>query len=59
LDRKKDVIAMEDPSYMEAFWEGFTRGVGWLLANPFDFTLASKIEGLLQETKTYVESLFY
>lgn len=50
---------MEDPSYMEAFWEGFTRGVGWLLANPFDFTLASKIEGLLQETKTYVESLFY
>jgi hypothetical protein len=59
LDRKKDVFAMDDPSYMEAFWEGFTRGVGWLLANPLDISMPSKIEGLLQECKSWVESLFY
>lgn len=50
---------MDDPSYMEALWEGFTRGVSWLIASPLDIFMPLKIEGLLQETKTYVESLFY
>jgi hypothetical protein len=50
---------MDELEFLYNAYEYARLTVDWILANPLDIWMPSKIEGLLQETKTYVESLFY
>lgn len=51
---------LADGSLVSDAYEWMQWGVQWILAGPFtDLSLPYRIEGFLQETKTYVESLLW
>ena len=50
---------MDELEFLYEAYEYARVGAEWILANPLDISMAFKIEGLLQECKSWVESLFY